>query len=248
MLNLNHYGGNMKRKQKKNRILFGVGINDANYVTETRLIIRDDKGKKIGSKRVWRCEIFERWANMLYRCYSKDSKLKNPTYSGVVTLCAEWLKFSNFKRWVVSQAYTGMELDKDILIQGNKEYSPVACAFVPSYINCMLTLHGNARGEWPIGVHKAGLSPRQVNISQNPFIATISIGGKKMTVGRRRTPSEAHQIWQLTKADAIDKSVQKWKFDSSSNHSFRSDVAEALWAKADLLREQARLGIETIEI
>ena len=44
-----------------------------------------------------------------------------------------------------------MELDKDILVKGNKIYSPEACRFVPQYINTLLTNAGAARGELPCG-------------------------------------------------------------------------------------------------
>jgi hypothetical protein len=229
-------------------LVCGVGINDADYVTEIREYYIDVNGKK-RTRLLWRCGIFERWSNMLYRCYSEKGIIENPTYKGVL-MCDQWLTFSNFKRWVETQPYsnTNMELDKDILITGNKQYSPEACVFVPKYINIMFTLRGNDRGDWPLGVNKKGLSPRQVNESPKPFVATISIEGNKRQIGRHETPLGAHKIWQLAKADAIDHTVLKWQFDSASNHSFRQDVAEALWLKSDTLRENARNNIQTFKI
>ena len=46
-----------------------------------------------------------------------------------------------------------MALDKDILIKGNKIYSPQTCIFVPKRINTLFTKRQNDRGELPIGLH-----------------------------------------------------------------------------------------------
>lgn len=228
------------------KLKYGVGINDADYVTEIRKRYKDNEGKK-RKLTVWRCKVFERWSNILYRCYAKKANITNPTYEGV-TVCNEWLTFSNFKQWVESQPYENMELDKDILLFNNKEYCPEACRFVPKYVNRLLTLHGNARGLWPVGVSKKGLSPRQVNESERPFVTTISLNGVFTQLGRKKTPMEAHKVWQLAKAEAIDNVVEKWRFDSASNHCFRDDVAQALWSRSNILRRDAESGVETIKL
>ena len=45
-----------------------------------------------------------------------------------------------------------MCLDKDILIKGNKIYSPNTCLIVPERINTLFIKCDNSRGEYPIGV------------------------------------------------------------------------------------------------
>ena len=68
----------------------------------------------------------------MFRCYSEKSRAENPTYVGC-TVCREWHNFQNFAKWYDDNYPSdGHEyhLDKDILIDGNKEYSPVACMFV----------------------------------------------------------------------------------------------------------------------
>ena len=45
-----------------------------------------------------------------------------------------------------------MALDKDILVKGNKIYSPETCVFVPQNINTLFTKRNKVRGEYPIGV------------------------------------------------------------------------------------------------
>lgn len=77
------------------------------------------------------------WRRMLDRCYSEYYHKHNPSYKGC-SVCDEWLKLSNFYNWVIKEESgyrEGYHLDKDILIKGNKVYSPETCCFVPSEIN-----------------------------------------------------------------------------------------------------------------
>jgi len=104
-------------------MILGIGINDADYVV--------NKGGR-GNHTV--CHIYSAWHNMLKRCYNKGTQDKNPTYKGC-SVCDEWLLFSNFKRWMDDNNYKGEHLDKDILKEGNKIYSPDTCYLVSNRIN-----------------------------------------------------------------------------------------------------------------
>lgn len=91
---------------------------------------------------------------MLTRCYNHKSLKKNPSYIGC-SVCDEWLTYSNFKRWYedpINGYREGYHLDKDILVKGNKVYSPETCCFVPHSINCLLLTRQRKRGALPIGV------------------------------------------------------------------------------------------------
>ena len=59
-----------------------------------------------------------------------------PTYAGA-RVCEEWHTYQVFAEWYYSQpGYSlGYEVDKDILVPGNKEYSPKACGLVPKWLN-----------------------------------------------------------------------------------------------------------------
>ncbi|WP_423172691.1 hypothetical protein, partial [Stenotrophomonas sp. CASM112] len=46
----------------------------------------------------------------------------------------------------------GFELDKDLLIKGNKVYSENTCIFIPAEINLLLIKREASRGEHLIGV------------------------------------------------------------------------------------------------
>lgn len=109
--------------------IYGMGINDYNYSLR-------ENGKKIKSYNVWR--------HMLMRCYDEKYQEKYPTYIGCI-VCDEWLYFSNFKkwfdenyRWDLEERGIRLELDKDLLSEGNKIYSPKTCVFLPQTVNSFL--------------------------------------------------------------------------------------------------------------
>ena len=97
------------------------------------------------------------WSNLLRRCM--DSRLKEmlPTYQDCV-LCDEWKEYTVFRDWFYDpkNGYkSGYQLDKDILVKGNKIYSPATCCFVPKYINTLFKGKPKKDG-LPRGVMKSG--------------------------------------------------------------------------------------------
>ena len=100
---------------------------------------------------------YELWLNMLKRCYSDKVSAKNSTYKKSEVF-NEWLNFQNFAEWYYENYYEiegeNMHLDKDILVKGNKIYSPDTCVFVPQSINSLFIKSDKARGDLPIGVTK----------------------------------------------------------------------------------------------
>ena len=103
---------------------------------------------------------YRTWQNMLQRCFSQKYKNSHPAYQDV-TCCNEWLLFENFYEWMHSQenfdkwaSIGGGAIDKDILIKGNRIYSPDACCLVPQQINSLFIKRKDYRGDCPIGVSK----------------------------------------------------------------------------------------------
>ena len=120
----------------------GVGLNDVDFRV------------RVDSKPIWQYSL---WTNMLNRCFSEKEKQRHPTYRDV-TCCDEWLSFANFFEWINEEVGykgkpIGFELDKDILMRGNKVYSPETCSFVPQAVNKLLTDRSNDRGEFPVGFY-----------------------------------------------------------------------------------------------
>lgn len=185
------------------KLVFGIGINDADYPTQRKLP-------------AWICPYYKTWKSMLGRCYY-DSEKYRPYYNGV-TVCEEWLTFSNFKAWMENQSWEDCQLDKDIILEGNKMYSPEFCCFVPRYINILLTDRQAARGDYPIGVSY------KKNCSK--FVASIRDVTSKY-LGLFDTPDEAHRAWRKAKAKIIENRVAQWSEDDS----FHTKAADALLAR-----------------
>ena len=166
----------------KGRMYYGVGFipDDVKIVTE--------KNKKNKS--------YETWLSVFSRVYNKKYHLKKPTYVGC-SIDEHWYNFKNFNLWYEENYIEGFQLDKDILVKGNKIYSPETCCFVPQEINCLFTKSDSKRGNTPIGVYTQGKR-------------YISIHNKKR-LGLFNTPEEAFQAYKFAKEDWIKEIADKWR-------------------------------------
>ena len=172
--------------RKRNKLVYGVGINDADYNVHVHETIN---GKQI---RIWECPFYGTWVRMLRRCYSEKCHQKQPTYRGC-KVCDEWLLFSNFKRWMEQQDWQGKQLDKDLLVTGNKLYSPDTCIFVDRKINTFVIEHGRGRGECMLGVHWQKDVKKFQARCNNPFT------GEQERLGFFINELEAHLAWKARK-------------------------------------------------
>lgn len=172
--------------RKKEGRVHGIGINNADYAISRYEMVN---GR---SKQVWMCPHYVVWKDMLKRCYSGLELKKHPTYQGCL-VCPEWIYFMTFKAWMITQDWDGKQLDKDILVEGNKGYGPDTCRFVNALVNTFLTDHGAARGEWPLGVCWDKDRGRFQAYCNNPFTK------KKEHLGRFTCPNEAHEVWRKRK-------------------------------------------------
>lgn len=106
---------------------------------------------KVNSKNT---KCYDTWNSILTRCYSDKFHLDNPSYE-YCEINKIWHNFQNFGKWFDENYYEIkgeiMCLDKDILIKGNKIYSPETCIFVPKRINSLFVKSDRARGDLPIG-------------------------------------------------------------------------------------------------
>lgn len=171
--------------KSEKRTVFGIGINDAGYITRKHAAI---SGKR---KEVWRCPLYDTWRGMMKRCYSSNLHARQPTYIGC-TVDAQWHRFSAFREWMVGQEWEGMEIDKDILSPGNKVYGPDFCVLVPCTLNLFLIDRAASRGDLPIGVSILA-SGRYRAMCSNPFTK------KNEYLGLFRTPDGAHSAWRKRK-------------------------------------------------
>lgn len=176
----------------KQKLVRGVGINDANYQ-----VCHYENRKQI------MCPFYKAWSNMLTRCYYVPNGRSSPLYIGCA-VCEEWLTFSNFKAWMEKQDWQGKHLDKDLLIVGNKVYSPEACAFVDPSINAFVLDNRINRGNNPTGVSWYPRYQKFMATCSNPFTK------KYQTLGYFDTADDAHKAWKSKKlehAKALSKTI-----------------------------------------
>jgi hypothetical protein len=103
------------------------------------------------------------------------------------------LTFSNFKSWMETQDWEGKELDKDLLMEGNKVYSPDTCCFVSVKVNSFLNKKFASRGQLPLGVSKVRKNKYAAQCS-NPFKTNSS-----QYLGYYDSAEEAHLVWKRKK-------------------------------------------------
>lgn len=169
----------------------GVGINDADYQVDVKRELPPVNGKR-KRKQVFLCHVYTTWKCILNRCYQG----KHPNYADV-SVCNEWLYFSNFKKWYDSQDYeVGMEVDKDLIFYQNKTYSPDTCVLVTKDVNQFLVTCEGGRGEYPLGVSKDN---RNGKIRARAWGETLK--GKSDWIGYFKTIGEAHKAWQKSKIE-----------------------------------------------
>ena len=169
----------------KRKPVFGYGINDSDYMTQP----------KVGGKQR-QCLIYRTWTDMLRRCYDPKCQAQNPTYIDC-PVANDWLRFSVFHDWMLSQNWLGLQLDKDVLVIGNKHYAPDTCLFVTSQVNGLMNDNAASRGEFPIGV--------SYYKRDRKYVAEVSVDGKRQALGLYLTPQEASTAYRAAKRENIER-------------------------------------------
>lgn len=184
------------------KLFYGVGIYD----------LRDDPSyttkKMVDGKIVWRCPFYVKWTNILKRCYSEKWLQQHPSYRGC-SVCEEWKTFSNFMAWVKTQSWEGKDLDKDILVPGNKFYSPKTCVFVTGKLNRLLTNSFANRGKYPVGV--------RFMVSIKKYTSQIKRYSKITHLGTFDTPEEAHEVYKKERSKYILEVAENLTEDDTSD-------------------------------
>ena len=149
---------------------------------------------------------YDLWKSMLRRCYSDNSKNKHPTYKDC-EVSDNFKSFEYFYEWCHKQVgfdVNGFELDKDLLIKGNKLYSEDSCVFIPKEINLTLIKCTASRGKHLIGV--------SWNKTANAFIAQVGKSkGKLEWLGCFKTELEAFNAYKIAKESFVKEQANKWK-------------------------------------
>jgi len=138
---------NFKRGQIQNpyeKTVWGVG-----YIGDGRYKVYDN----------WKPTLsYGCWSNVLRRCCDKRYKEMFPEYADCVC-CEEWYDLQTFSKWFEDHYYPieneRVQLDKDILVKGNRTYSPSTCIFVPQSVN-LIFQKKSRKEDLPTGIIKNG--------------------------------------------------------------------------------------------
>ena len=186
--------GNIRNGNVKDPYLpsvFGIGVLGTKYPST----INDVQTKE-----------YVLWKEMLRRCYSDSLKKRYPTYEG----CEASDKFKSYEyfyEWCHKQvgfSNKGWQLDKDLLVKGNKIYSESTCVFIPAEINSLLVKSTASRGQ-----HLIGVSWHNTN---KAFVATVRKNkGKLEYLGSFNTEIEAFNAYKTAKESFVKEQANKWK-------------------------------------
>lgn len=177
---------------KVKKIILGFGLSDY-----SGSVLRTDGSGVLIYKQFYRA-----WRSMLDRCYSDKYKARHESYIGCA-VCDEWLSLSKFKEWFDDNYVKGWQLDKDLLVQGNKIYAPEYCRYVPRQLNTLLCNASSSRGECPQGVH--------IERKTGKFIVQIKMEGKRVNLGRFESITEASLVYKKEKAKYVLSKVDSYR-------------------------------------
>lgn len=154
------------------------------------------------------------WEKMLSRCYIYK---ECTTYYNICEIDPMWFNFQEFARFYVEHPFRieGWDLDKDILVKGNKLYSPETCCFVPNEINKAVQLskpRKDAENKLPVGVR---FDDSLKKSTRKYMWRCVVPDGTTNIVGRCTTPEEAFHHYKIAKEARLRFLANKWKDDIS---------------------------------
>lgn len=168
----------------------------------------------------------------VWRNLKRRYKPTHPSYKDC-SVSSEWGSFDNFYNWYISQPYYAykdkfkLNVDKDLLISGNKHYSEKTCVLLPQYINIYLNSLKNNEGCYFHSVCKRN----------KPWIITSrykdSKGKGKRITKYFKTKEEAHLaylIFKIKDAERVQKRFKTKEIDIRIHNTFE--------ARIDILRKE----------
>ena len=169
---------------------YGIGYNDGKY--PSKINYKNDT-------------VYDLWHNMLKRCYCESTKNRQPTYSQCL-MSDNFKNYSYLYEWCYKQKgfdNAGWQLDKDILIKGNKIYSEDICVFVPRSINNLFLKCNSIRGEYPVGVC--------FNKRERKFVSYVYIDGARKHLGYFNSLESAFAAYKVAKENNIHRLAEEYK-------------------------------------
>lgn len=149
------------------------------------------------------------WAGMNQRCGNKSGRA--PAYTDVTN---EFTSYEEFAVWAAGQIgfdMDGWEIDKDVLIKGNRVYGPNTCIFLPVELNVLFvgSLAYSRRGAYPVGVTRFVQANGTVQFRAQ--MVRTEDGKRVRYLGSFRTPEEAFQCYKKAKEARVRELAEQYK-------------------------------------
>lgn len=181
------------RNYPEPKVVCNFGINDSTEPVKV-------EGKHIPS--------YDAWRGMMRRCYDEKYKERNrnTAYRGCL-MDERWKYYSAFKAWFEDPEngyHPGYTVDKDVLVHGNKVYSPDTCIMLPPELNSLFVLQRKHRGKYPMGVY--------YNKKLNKFSASVQgrEEGQQAYIGIYPTIEEAFMAYKKEKEAIIKRRAKEY--------------------------------------
>ncbi|MDF2784198.1 MAG: hypothetical protein K0S95_733 [Pantoea eucrina] len=146
--------------------------------------INDLKGKKLPLQ-----DLAQKSWNSIHQRAGKAKSYED------VEICDEWYTFSIFYRWFAKNHEEGWVIDKDIIIEGNRIYSPETCLMVAPLLNSLFRRSSS----------KHGIKGVYFDKRTSKYYAQIRIDGKTKQSGSSLDINYAHQHYvELRKKRLIE--------------------------------------------
>lgn len=189
---------------------FGVGFND------------------LPDENFTNSRAFSRWYSMLERCYAG-----NEVAYLDCTVCEEWLLYSNFKQWLLSHSnWEELHIDKDLLVPGNRVYSPETCCMISPALNSNLIEHPASKKGLPRGVKEKLQKQRWLHYRTAVRCHELN----KNLYKDNKDPMVCHAFWQKVK-------VSNFKYLIKNEEDVR--IIQAVNLIITKLERDIELGLET---
>lgn len=151
--------------------------------------------------------IIRLWRGIFNRCYDINKLNERATYRDCI-ISPEWYNQVNFKNWCLSQMNAGFyqqgwELDKDLLVRGNKVYGPDTCCFLPERLNQLQQVKKDSEYNWLPGVN--------YDKSRGKFKSEVNFDGVRHYLPRRETEMESFLDYKQLKEKLVREDADNWK-------------------------------------
>lgn len=157
--------------------------------------------------------LWRAWVRMLERCVG--DRVKNPSYEGC-TFDESWVNCQSFIEWgILQKGHDRLEsngktwqLDKDILVNGNRVYSPETCVFVPNEINTHFKDVEKGKDGY-YGVNE--IEPKHPNAKRGWVARCCNVKKEREYLGFYDNPTDAYIAYRTRKIEVMSDLADKWK-------------------------------------